>query len=190
MLKDRLQNGLDKLISTAQVVSKLQEDITALKPVLVKTVAEVEEMIGPFLTSNALILPPPPTAARPPLVAFCAPRDSYLLFQWPTAVNIDKDKADAAVTQVAVEKEESSAKEKAAATKAIADDAQRDLDEALPALDAAVQCLKDLKKGKSHLQSLLATFPQLCRLITPPLFFPRSDTPLPFFFKFQPTLTR
>ena len=59
LLKDRLQNGLDKLISTAQVVSKLQEDITALKPVLVKTVAEVEEMIGPFLTSNALILPPP-----------------------------------------------------------------------------------------------------------------------------------
>jgi dynein heavy chain len=88
-LKDRLQNGLDKLISTAAVVSKLQADITALKPVLVKTVAEVEEMI----------------------------------------VNIDKDKADAAVTQAGVEKEEAEATEKAAATKAIADDAQKDLDE-------------------------------------------------------------
>lgn len=46
-----------------------------------------------------------------------------------------------------VEKQEASAQEKAAATKAIADDAQRDLDEALPALDVAVACLKDLKKS-------------------------------------------
>eukprot|EP00615_Pteridomonas_danica_P016588 CAMPEP_0114385844 /NCGR_PEP_ID=MMETSP0102-20121206/6268_1 /TAXON_ID=38822 ORGANISM="Pteridomonas danica, Strain PT" /NCGR_SAMPLE_ID=MMETSP0102 /ASSEMBLY_ACC=CAM_ASM_000212 /LENGTH=3026 /DNA_ID=CAMNT_0001542557 /DNA_START=949 /DNA_END=10026 /DNA_ORIENTATION=- len=106
-LKDRLQNGLDKLISTGQVVSVLQADITALKPVLVKTVAEVEVMI----------------------------------------VNIDKDKADAAITQAQVEKEETAAKEKAASTQAIADDAQKDLDEALPALAAAVQCLKDLKKA-------------------------------------------
>ena len=43
--------------------------------------------------------------------------------------------------------EEASASKKAAETKAIADDAQRDLDEALPALAVAVQCLKDLKKS-------------------------------------------
>lgn len=46
-----------------------------------------------------------------------------------------------------VESQEAVAQEKAAATKAIADDAQRDLDEALPALDVAVACLKDLKKA-------------------------------------------
>lgn len=46
-----------------------------------------------------------------------------------------------------VESQEAVAKGKAAATKAIADDAQRDLDEALPALDVAVACLKDLKKS-------------------------------------------
>ncbi|CAM9198604.1 unnamed protein product, partial [Discosporangium mesarthrocarpum] len=46
-----------------------------------------------------------------------------------------------------VEVQEAEAQEKAAATKAIADDAQRDLDEALPALDVAVACLKDLKKS-------------------------------------------
>jgi len=60
---------------------------------------------------------------------------------------ITKDKAAAAETKVIVEKEESAANEKAAATKLIADDAQRDLDEALPALDAAVQCLNKLKKA-------------------------------------------
>lgn len=46
-----------------------------------------------------------------------------------------------------VEGQEAVAQEKAAATKAIADDAQKDLDEALPALDVAVACLKDLKKS-------------------------------------------
>lgn len=35
----------------------------------------------------------------------------------------------------------------AAATKAIADDAQRDLDLALPALESAVACLNSLKKA-------------------------------------------
>jgi dynein heavy chain len=61
-------------------------------------------------------------------------------------VVISKDKADAEVTEAACAEEESKANEKAKVTKAIADDAQRDLDEALPALDAAVASLKSLKK--------------------------------------------
>merc|ERR1719171_1622376 len=61
-------------------------------------------------------------------------------------VVIAKDKEDAAVVKVAVTKEEDAAKAKAAEAKLIKDDAQRDLDEALPALDAAVQCLNKLKK--------------------------------------------
>eukprot|EP00742_Colponemidia_sp_Colp-10_P007220 GILJ01007760.1.p1 GENE.GILJ01007760.1~~GILJ01007760.1.p1 ORF type:complete len:2640 (-),score=434.68 GILJ01007760.1:74-7498(-) len=60
-------------------------------------------------------------------------------------VQIEKDKADAAETKRTVSKEEREAEEKAAETRAIADDAQRDLDEALPALDEAVQCLSKLK---------------------------------------------
>jgi len=62
-------------------------------------------------------------------------------------VQIEKDKAGAAETQTVVEKEEAQAQEKAAATKEIADDAQADLDKALPALDDAVKCLKDLKRN-------------------------------------------
>eukprot|EP01041_Mallomonas_annulata_P000971 gene971-1882_t len=60
---------------------------------------------------------------------------------------ITKDKAEAAQTKAIVEVEEASASKKAADTKSIADDAQRDLDEALPALAEAVQCLQDLKKA-------------------------------------------
>ncbi|KAL8022251.1 putative AAA+ ATPase domain, dynein heavy chain region D6 P-loop domain-containing protein [Plasmopara halstedii] len=60
---------------------------------------------------------------------------------------ITSDKKDADETKAIVEKEEQSANKKAAETKEIADDAQRDLDEALPALEAAVQCLNKLKKS-------------------------------------------
>ena len=59
--------------------------------------------------------------------------------------SIDRDKVDAAATKAVVEKEEREASIKAAECKAIADDAERDLAEALPALDAAVQCLNKLK---------------------------------------------
>ena len=62
-------------------------------------------------------------------------------------INIDKDKKDAAETQTIVAAEEEAAQTKAAETKAIADDAQRDLDEALPALEEAVKCLNSLKKS-------------------------------------------
>eukprot|EP00928_Gymnodinium_smaydae_P099490 TRINITY_DN9509_c0_g4_i4.p1 TRINITY_DN9509_c0_g4~~TRINITY_DN9509_c0_g4_i4.p1 ORF type:complete len:1500 (-),score=412.36 TRINITY_DN9509_c0_g4_i4:427-4926(-) len=59
---------------------------------------------------------------------------------------IQKDKADAEVVSQAVAAEEAAASVKATQTQEIKDDAQRDLDEALPALDAAVQCLRKLKK--------------------------------------------
>merc|ERR1719498_1693244 len=67
-------------------------------------------------------------------------------------VVIAKDKEDAAVTQEAVAKEEEVATAKAKEAGAIKEDAQRDLDEALPALDLAVQCLKKLKK--EHIQEV------------------------------------
>ena len=49
--------------------------------------------------------------------------------------------------QIFVEREEAEAQKMAAETRAIAEDAQRDLAEALPALDAAVACLNKLKKS-------------------------------------------
>ena len=62
-------------------------------------------------------------------------------------VQIEADKADAAVIKEKVEKEEAAANIKAEATQAIAEDAQRDLDEAIPALAAAVKCLEKLSKA-------------------------------------------
>ena len=59
---------------------------------------------------------------------------------------LTSDVCGVCVDQVVVEKEEAEAQFMATATRAIAEDAERDLAEALPALDLAVACLSKLKK--------------------------------------------
>lgn len=58
-----------------------------------------------------------------------------------------KDTVVAEETRKSVQAEEAKASEKARFAGAIAADAQRDLDEALPALDAALASLKSLNKN-------------------------------------------
>ena len=60
---------------------------------------------------------------------------------------IAKDKTSAAVKKIKVEVEEGSANEKAALAKSIKDEAEKELSEAIPALEEAVKCLNDLKKA-------------------------------------------
>eukprot|EP00960_Hanusia_phi_P059292 764127-Hanusia_phi.AAC.2 len=60
-------------------------------------------------------------------------------------VTIEKDKISAAETKAVVEVEEAAAAKKAAECKEIKDSAEAGLAEALPALDEAVACLKNLK---------------------------------------------
>ena len=60
---------------------------------------------------------------------------------------IQKDTLVANETKVIVQKEENEATVKAEKTQTIADDAQKDLDEALPMLDAALASLKSLNKN-------------------------------------------
>lgn len=57
------------------------------------------------------------------------------------------DTAVAEETRTAVQAEEMKANAKAQRAQAIADDAQKDLAEALPALDAALASLRNLKKS-------------------------------------------
>ncbi|XP_053933024.1 dynein axonemal heavy chain 1 [Cuculus canorus] len=67
-----------------------------------------------------------------------------------TAATMEQLQVDTAVaeeTRSAVQAEEMKAKVKAQAAQAIADDAQKDLDEALPALDAALASLRNLNKS-------------------------------------------
>ncbi len=64
-----------------------------------------------------------------------------------TMETIAVDSAVAAETRIVVQRDEEEAVKKAKEAKAIADDAQRDLDEALPALEAALASLKSLNKN-------------------------------------------
>ncbi|XP_019911214.2 dynein heavy chain 1, axonemal [Esox lucius] len=67
-----------------------------------------------------------------------------------TVITMEKIKVDTAVaeeTRTAVQEEEAKASEKAHVAAAMAEDAQRDLDAALPALDAALTSLKSLNKN-------------------------------------------
>lgn len=62
-------------------------------------------------------------------------------------VVLQTDTAVAETTRNSVQAEEMKAKAKAQAAQAIADDAQKDLAEALPALDAALASLRNLNKN-------------------------------------------
>lgn len=104
--RNRTKVGLDKLLSTADEVEKLQEELETMQPLLAQAAEETVE----------------------------------------TMEKIKVDSVVANETKVVVQREEEEAAKKAAETQAIADDAQRDLDEALPALEAALTSLKSLNK--------------------------------------------
>lgn len=62
-------------------------------------------------------------------------------------VQVAKDQLEAEDVRAVVSREESEVKTKAAHTQALADEAKADLDQALPALNAAVDSLSALNKG-------------------------------------------
>uniref|UniRef100_A0A803U0S0 Dynein axonemal heavy chain 6 n=1 Tax=Anolis carolinensis TaxID=28377 RepID=A0A803U0S0_ANOCA len=105
--RDRVKNGLTKLLETNELVDKMKLDLSALEPVLKEKSVDVEALMEKLA--------------------------------------VDQENADQ-VRRI-VQEDEAIAKVKAEDTQAIADDAQRDLDEALPALEAANRALDSLDKA-------------------------------------------
>ncbi|XP_022110107.1 dynein heavy chain 1, axonemal-like isoform X1 [Acanthaster planci] len=105
--KNRTKTGLDKLLTTAEDVARMQAELETMQP-------QLEE------------------ASRETVV---------------TMEKISKDTIVANETKEIVQKEEQQAVAKARETQEIADSAQRDLNEALPALDAALASLKSLNRN-------------------------------------------
>ncbi|XP_078448652.1 dynein axonemal heavy chain 6 [Lampetra planeri] len=105
--RDRIKNGLTKLLETNELVDKLQLELSALEPVLKQKSEDVEALMERLAT--------------------------------------DQENADQ-VRRVVME-DEAVAKVKAEETQAMAADAQRDLDEALPALQAANKALDSLDRS-------------------------------------------
>ncbi|XP_056619544.1 dynein axonemal heavy chain 6 [Triplophysa dalaica] len=105
--RDRVKNGLTKLLETNELVDKMKQDLSALEPVLKQKSIDVDALMEKLAV----------------------------------------DQASADQVRKVVKEDEASAKIKAEETQAIADDAQRDLDEALPALESANKALNSLDKG-------------------------------------------
>lgn len=105
--RDRVKNGLSKLLETNELVDKMKLDLSALEPVLLSKSKDVEALMDKLA--------------------------------------VDQESADQ--VRSIVREDEATAKVKAEETQAIADDAQRDLEEALPALDAANKALDSLDKA-------------------------------------------
>lgn len=95
--RDRVKNGLKKLLETNDLVDNMQVELVALEPQLKQKSLDVEKLMDKLQT--------------------------------------DQDEADK--VRKVVSAEEEVAKRKADETQAIAAEAQKDLDEALPALEAA-----------------------------------------------------
>ncbi|KAI9348792.1 dynein heavy chain and region D6 of dynein motor-domain-containing protein [Zopfochytrium polystomum] len=104
--RDRLRNGLNKLLETNDLVANMQVELQQLGPELQQRAADTEALM----------------------------------------VKISKDQETADGVRKVVAVEETAVREKAVATEAIAAEAQKDLDEALPALEAAYKALDALEK--------------------------------------------
>uniref|UniRef100_A0A4W5M9Y7 Uncharacterized protein n=1 Tax=Hucho hucho TaxID=62062 RepID=A0A4W5M9Y7_9TELE len=105
--RDRVKNGLTKLLETNVLVDKMKIDLSALEPVLKQKSIDVNALMGKLA--------------------------------------VDQESAD--MVRKVVKEDEALAKVKAEDTQAIAADAQRDLDEALPALEGANKALDSLDKA-------------------------------------------
>ncbi|KAB1256908.1 Dynein heavy chain 6; axonemal [Camelus dromedarius] len=105
--RERVKNGLTKLLETNGLVDKMKLDLSALEPVLLTKSQDVEALMDKLA--------------------------------------VDQENADQ--VRNIVQEDEAVAKVKAEETQAIADDAQRDLEEALPALEAANKALDSLDKA-------------------------------------------
>uniref|UniRef100_A0A3P8PCE0 AAA+ ATPase domain-containing protein n=1 Tax=Astatotilapia calliptera TaxID=8154 RepID=A0A3P8PCE0_ASTCA len=107
LARDRVKNGVTKLLETNELVDKMKVDLSALEPVLKQKSTDVDALMEKLA--------------------------------------VDQEKADE--VRKVVKEDEALARVKAEETQAIADDAQRDLDQALPALESANQALRSLDKA-------------------------------------------
>ena len=105
-LKSRYEVGLEKLASSAEQVAGMQEELTALKPKLIITVGEVEELLAKIEREKEEVVEP---------------------------------------KKLICQKEEAEANLQAADAKAIKDECESALAEAMPALEAALKALDTIK---------------------------------------------
>ncbi|GFO48624.1 dynein heavy chain 6, axonemal-like [Plakobranchus ocellatus] len=134
-MKSRVANGLDKLFQTNELVDSMKKELVKLEPEL------------KLKSADTLALMERLRIDQEKADAVSNSDRSYLSFLHNLqTVHFVEDFTQPNVQKV-IAVEEAKAKEKADETQAIADDAQRDLNEAMPALEAAVKALDALDKN-------------------------------------------
>jgi len=125
-LRKRYMVGLEKLRSSGEQVAGMQAELQALQPQLVRTVAEVEQLMG----------------------------------------NIAREKKEVVEPKAAIVKEEEGrAKGKADAAKAIKDECEADLEEAIPILNDALAALDTIKEADINYIKKLGNPPGAIKLV-------------------------
>ena len=123
--RDRVHNGLKKLLETNEMVAKMEIELTALGPELKIKSENTDKLMQ----------------------------------------KLEVDQAEADKVRAVVSQEEAVAKEKAEETEVIAEDAQRDLDEALPLLYAANKALDALDKQDIAEVRVFASPPEMVTIV-------------------------
>ncbi|KAF5287317.1 hypothetical protein FQR65_LT02190 [Abscondita terminalis] len=122
---DRIENGLNKIYETNDVIDSMKEELKAMEPIL----AQKSEAIAKLM------------------------------------VSLKTQKIQADKVQERVKNDEDAAKIKAEETQLLADDAQRDLDVALPAMEAAVTALQSLNKSDINEMKVFQKPPELVKFV-------------------------
>ncbi|KAH9281795.1 Dynein heavy chain 6, axonemal [Echinococcus granulosus] len=125
IMQEKFKNGLNKIQETNDLVARMEEELTALRPKLEQKQKDTEKLM--------------------------------------LKLGEDQEKAD--VVRHKVKDDEADAKQKAMETQAIADDAQRDLDAAMPALEAANKALDALDKNDIAEIRVFTKPPQLVQTV-------------------------
>uniref|UniRef100_A0A0R3WKD5 Dynein heavy chain 7, axonemal n=1 Tax=Hydatigena taeniaeformis TaxID=6205 RepID=A0A0R3WKD5_HYDTA len=125
IMKEKFKNGLNKIQETNDLVTRMEEELTALRPKLEQKQKDTEKLM----------------------------------------IKLGEDQEKADVVRHKVKDDEADAKQKALETQAIADDAQRDLDAAMPALEAANKALDSLDKNDIAEIRVFTKPPQLVQTV-------------------------
>lgn len=134
-----MKNGLTKLLETNELVDTMKVNLSALEPILKQKSIDVDALMEKLAVDQK--------TADEVRVGLRESETIPTAHTETTFSSTQNNNVFGHQTREMVMEDEAVAKVKAEETQAIADDAQRDLDEALPALEGANQALNSLDKA-------------------------------------------
>ncbi|VEL32900.1 unnamed protein product [Protopolystoma xenopodis] len=165
MRRDKFRNGLNKILETNDLVAKMEGELTAMRPKLEQKQRDTEELMLKLSNDQEQASSTCKCTPNEPLIGtYCRTQPSAHK-QKEAKLNLLFTAVPADIVRNRVKEDELVAKNKAMETQAIADDAQRDLDEALPVLEASNRALDSLDKNDISELRVFTKPPQLVQTV-------------------------